>query len=173
MAAAGRDDRHLRQPKDAADIPTIGIDYAFFCDDLEAKEQRKMNDDELMEKGYTPMLIGRDSSTKAMFSDCVQCKGINDAFAVDMVTKGILQLGHPKVMLRSDGEPAIKSLRHEVARRLKAENVQVVPNTSVDSASAGLAESGVGMTKTKCRVLVAAAREMHGVAMKRNHPALP
>ena len=56
----------------------------------------------------------RDSETKAVFGHVVPRKGIDDKrFAVDALVSDIVWLGHTKVILKSDNEPAILKLLSE------------------------------------------------------------
>ena len=90
VAAAGRSDKHLRREagEDPDAIPTIAMDYAFFCESGEV-----VDDVALEEKGYAPIIIMRSKPDRLTWSDVVRCKGPQDPHAVDVVTKHILQSG--------------------------------------------------------------------------------
>ena len=57
----------------------------------------------------------------------------------------ILWLGHPAVMIRTDGEPSIKSLADAVVAVLKERGVRAVPDLTPkgDSQAEGVQEAAV------------------------------
>ena len=62
-----------------------------------------------------------------MFGHVVPQKGIDSKkFAVDAIVNDILWLGHTKVVLKSDNEPAILKLLIESLRELRANGLQRV-----------------------------------------------
>ena len=182
VAAMGRADQHVRGSEDDG-IAVVSMDYGFFSDstdrelllaqanlDIGARKNKGEEKD-----GATPILIIRDKRNKMIFGDVVTCKGAQDVGVVNRAVQHIEQCGHPEIMIRSDGEPAIKSLRNAVKTKLLEKGIRVVPNATptADSAGAGTAESAVKLIKDKTRVLVCWAREHHGVTMKSNHNLLP
>ena len=59
----------------------------------------------------------RDSETKSVFGRVVLQKGIDrNKFAVDAIVNDILWLGHTKLVLKLDNEPAILKLLIESLR---------------------------------------------------------
>ena len=87
----------------------------------------------------------------------------------------IILLDYSEIILRADGEPALQALREIVSQKLRERRVRVVPGKTpaYDSESARGIESGVKLIKDKTRTLVCWARELHGVWMQADHPALP
>ena len=60
--------------------------------------------------------MGRDRWTKAVCSFLVQCKGAGDCTMVDKVARWIDALGYRKVVLKTDGEPALVAVQEAIAR---------------------------------------------------------
>ena len=176
VAALSRSDRHLASKDDDSTIPVIGIDYGFFSDSKKEKEKSQDSDPAGgAVTSLTPILCFKDKSTKTIHADVVACKGAQDVRAVDMTVDHILRLGYPEIILRVDNEPAAKALRNAVTAKLKEKNVRVITQEPppYDSASSGSVESSVQQIKDKTRVLVCAARELHGVVMGTTHACLP
>ena len=57
-----------------------------------------------------------DRWTKAACSFLFQCKGTGDPTIVDKVARWIDALGYRKVVLKTDGEPALVAVQEAVAR---------------------------------------------------------
>ena len=73
------------------------------------------------EKGM-PTLIMKDSGTKTVCDWTVPRKGI-DAYAIVMLRKQIERLGHERIVMRSESEPAILALKEAVRREADVEVV--------------------------------------------------
>ena len=56
----------------------------------------------------------KDDETETTYADVVHRKGVED-WSVKCVVDHVVDLGHPKVVLRSDGESPIKALLKQVA----------------------------------------------------------
>ena len=67
------------------------------------------------------------------FAHILEEKG-SEAYAIERIAKEITDLGYSKVVLNEDQEPAIKSLREAVIRRINAikgdVNIQVITEES-------------------------------------------
>ena len=57
------------------------------------------------------LLVGKDRWTQTFFCYKVQRKGAQDLHTVDNVVKAIESMGHTKIALVTDGEPAIVQLQ--------------------------------------------------------------
>ena len=112
------------------DIPVIGIDYYFITTDgikarkeLEYAEsvEGEANLEENRKEGMiTKCIIIRDFMTKCIFSHVIPCKGADgDKYAVKCVVSSISWLGHARIILKSDGEPAILSLVKHAVKSLR------------------------------------------------------
>eukprot|EP00973_Karenia_brevis_P041958 5808959-Karenia_brevis.AAC.1 len=108
------------------------------------------------------------------FADVVHNKGV-DAHAVKMLVEHLVQLGHPEIRLRSDGEKPIKALMTAVGSEAKKYGIRVVPDLTPhgDSQSGGLQESAVDLVKKKVRCLWHYASELHGIPQEERSALLP
>ena len=57
--------------------------------------------------GKLRLLVGKDKWTQLFFCYKVQHKGAQDRHTIDNVLKAIESMGHTKITLVTDGEPAI------------------------------------------------------------------
>ena len=89
----------------------------------------------------------RDSETKSVFGHVVPQKGIGSKkFAVHAIVNDILWLGHMKVVLASDNEPAILKFLIESLRELRVNGLERVMSENspeYDPQANGSAEVGV------------------------------
>ena len=93
---------HRRMSKESRSVPVVGLDYMFMTD-----RQRKE------EESGSPILVIKDEKLKMVFAHVVPSKG-RDKYAIERMSKGLDMLGHKKVILKSDGENAIQSLKSSV-----------------------------------------------------------
>ena len=173
VAASGRRDKHASVSEDKDDeIACVACDYGFFT----SREDEDKPEEEL-EKKYTPFIATVDEKTKCTFGDVVHRKGVED-WSVKVMVEHIVDLGHPKVKLRSDGEKSIKALLAQVAAELKRKGVTVVPDQTPegDSQAGGVQEAAVKTVKDKTRCLWLQFCEMHGIRAEtgnHRHQLLP
>ncbi len=100
------------------DIPTVSIDYTFPGID---RLEEKTTDREIEEiENGAPVLVVYDDKTKALFANVVQKKG-RDPFAIKRTVQDLRWLGHRRINLRSDQEPAIGALKDRVSMQLNSE----------------------------------------------------
>ena len=62
------------------------------------------------------LLVGRDRWTTAVLLFVLQSKGIGDGTIVDKVARWVDALGYRKVVLKTDGEPALVAVQQAVAK---------------------------------------------------------
>jgi hypothetical protein len=97
-------------------VPIVGLDYFFLAESgIKTRAELQMTDDELSDarvKGdIVKCIIVRCLKSKAIFSHVVPVKGVDeDGFVVDLVVNIIEWLGHSRLILKSDNEPAIRAL---------------------------------------------------------------
>ena len=73
------------------------------------------------------VLVAKFLATKAVFAHVVPQKGVDpERYAVDWLAKDVLWLGHSKIILRTDNEPAIQKLLTEMLKVLKASKLEQV-----------------------------------------------
>lgn len=150
--------------------------YGFFTDGADKDHQaeqrhRTRGATDEAHGSYTPILVIRDKKYKAIFSNVVRCKGSQDPYGIALAVKHIERCGYPEIMLRTDGEPAIRSFQDAVKVELLKKGIRVIPNATpkADSAGAGTAESAVKLIKDKTSTLICWAKELHGVTMSSSH----
>ena len=61
------------------------------------------------QEGQTPILVFKDSQSKAIFAHACPRKGAHEA-VVDKVIEDLNALGYRRVLVKTDGEPAIVNL---------------------------------------------------------------
>ena len=105
-AARAKEDPHKRakvsdkDPEhDSEAHPIVSLDYQEL--------------DETSEKP-TRVIVGKDESTGSVFCHRVLVKGIGDEWAVKKVIQDIEDFGRNKIILKTDGEPAIKSFQSRI-----------------------------------------------------------
>ncbi len=83
---------HRRGKGDEGEAPVIGVDYMNTHCDQEKEEGKGM-----------PIVVLNDEKTKMIAAKVVPSKGV-DACVVDSVRRALEQLGHRRIILRSDSE---------------------------------------------------------------------
>ena len=90
----GRDDRHTRstQKDQYQGIPKLAS-YYFFIGRRRPnnKDERKAEEEEATREGQTPILVLKDSKSRAMFAHACPCKGAHEA-VVNQSHGGLEQL---------------------------------------------------------------------------------
>ena len=153
------------------------MDYMFMnsedCDQEETGEDRGM-----------PILVMSDQDSGVCFSSVVPKKG-SHPYAIMRVSNDLAILGHEKLILMSDGEPAIKSLKEavqadssmkiEVSGRTGAPREQIIKEESpaYDSRSNGYIESVIKSIQGKIRTMKDALESRLGLKIRDEHPSLP
>merc|ERR1712127_212290 len=100
------------------------------------------------------VLVAHCGSTKSMFAHAVPRKGADaDGYIVEQLMLDILWLGHARVVVRSDNEPALLQVIDRVMAALKMKGVSAASEGSVpyDPQSNGAAESTVKLLKGSAR----------------------
>ena len=128
-------------------MPEIGLAYAFL---------RETESDEAM-----IILVMKDRDSKMIFADAVEMKGRGLDGTVQRVVENLARLGHKKVILRSDQEPAIIDL---IAGVIAVRDDPTIPRNSPvgESQSNGLVERAVRSVKDQVRTLRLAHRKRVG-----------
>ena len=88
----------------------------------------------------------------------------------------ILQRGFPKVIVKTDQEPAILEVKREAAKLVRDEGgIEVVPEESQAyvSPTNGIAEQAIQAIERKVRTLKYSVEQLHGVKLPPNHAILP
>ena len=82
-------------------MTTVSMDYATIGDREDEADARKI-------------LVGKDRWTRSVFCHLVKCKGLGDGKIVDKIVKSVAEMGHTKIRLKTDGEPALVQVQGRV-----------------------------------------------------------
>ena len=86
--------------------------------------------------------VAKDRKTRMIFAHMIPRKGLVSLHGAEKMIKDIAKLGYREVVLKSDNEPALRSVQEEVKRR--REDPTILENSPVgDSKSNGAAEHAV------------------------------
>ena len=145
-----REMAHCLSAHEKRDFPLISVDYFFLS------SKGVVTRDEVDNKWDNPpdetlrVLAGRCSSTKTLFAHAVPQKGDDpNGYAAKCLSDSISWMGHSRVAIRSDNEPAIVALVSSAANIFKINGVDVTCKglTPYDPQSNGAAESAVRLVK--------------------------
>ena len=153
-----RDHRKLQSAKDRI-VPHVVMDYCF----LGAEG----------DESTAPILVVKDTSTRRIFTIPVPSKGIVSEFPARQLHNSICLLGHRKVVLKTDGEPAIIAVSNSVKERCS--QVDIIPENSVtgDSASNGEAENANKLVQNQVRTMYDALKARFSpLEVPSDHPTL-
>ena len=144
-------------------IPAIAIDYGYLNE----------RDDLLQEAAGAPILVSKCNRDRWIGAAIVPSKGA-DEYAVAELKNDVICGGFTEVLIRSDNEPAILSMKEAAATALKLAGVNVKTEESAlyDSQSNGLADSAVKDVKDAVRTNLACLVKRFGREFPGGHPIL-
>ena len=150
-----RDRPHRRVDRSEHALPELHFDYVFLGTRDESETQA--------------IQVMRDTKTGMMFAHHVPKKGMSNVHGAREIIKDVEKLGYDKIILRSDGEAALKSIQAEVARIREKETV--LENSPVgDSKANGVAERAVQAFGEQFRVIREGLQQRLQVRIPGNHP---
>ena len=156
VEALAREMAHRAGTSEERQFPLISIDYLFLSPKGVLLREEAKNRWEEPPEGCSIVLAGMCSATKALFAFAVPRKGDDaDGFAAKSLFDNISWLGHSRIAIRSDNEPAIVRLVAAAANLLRLSGVDVTIEGSVpyDPQTNGAAESAVKRVKGGLRTL--------------------
>ena len=135
---------------DLEGVPHVSMDYGFLGE-RESEEQ------------VSPVLVIRERRHKMTWAMLGSRKGTEFPWIARRAARFIDQLGHNRVTLRCDNEPAIEALAREIGQA-RQEGSQTVPGepASGRSQSNGIIERAVGLVAGQARTLKAALEHRIG-----------
>ena len=141
VAARAVEDAHrLRGPPSEADGPEVHWDYCFL--------RNRPGDPSV------PVSVGEDRKTRCFIAHVVPGKGAKTEWIPIQLARDLRKMGYfGRVVVRSDGEPAIKDLMVELARA-RGDAETAIENTAPgDSRSNGYAERAVRSVEEQVRAI--------------------
>ena len=138
---------------DLEGVPHVSMDHGFLGDG--DSEDR-----------VSPVIVIRERRHKMRWAMLVPRKGTEFPWIAKRAAKFIDQLGHNRVTLRSDNEPAIEALAREIAQA-RQDGSQTVPERPPvgESQSNGIIECAVGLSAGQARTLKAALEHRIGASV--------
>ncbi len=183
----GRGLQHLRKAIGSM-IPIVGIDYFFLTKggvkrreelDFPAGQAGDAALEEARAKGdVVKCLLLRCFLTKTIFAHVVPQKGLDEANVVCDFVLGCLQwLGHTRIILKSDNEPAVEAVVKRVVELAKIEikdldQVSKEDPASYDSQSNGGTEVGIRIVRGLLRTLKLCLEQRIGKYIPVDHPVM-
>jgi hypothetical protein len=162
VCVAGRRDnpahRSIKVEGDEIAVPELSMDYCFV---------RREEEEEVV-----TILVIKDRISRAIRAVRVVRKGAESESEVVRVVECVRSFGHRgKVVLKSDGEPAILALKEAIARKLPEGTISV-ESAATESESNGTIENGVKLMKGMMRVHLLALERKVGGRFPSTHPVV-
>ncbi len=149
---------HYRTKRGAGEVPEVSFDYAFIRRDTEEE--------------VATLLVMRDRDSKSIRAWALEHKGVDMAETVNRAVAGIQQLGYRgRVLIRTDGEGALKALRNAITAALP-DGATPISTPVGESASNGIIEGAVKIVKGLLRVHLLALERKIGATFPAKHPVL-
>ncbi len=149
---------HFRQKRVAGEVPEVAFDYAYI---------RRDDEEEV-----ATLLVMRDRDSKALRAWVLEHKGADLVETVDRAVTGIRQLGYSsRVLIRTDGEPALLALRNAIIKGLP-DGATPISTPVGESSSNGGIEGAVKIVKGMLRVHLAALEKKISARFPSGHPVL-
>ena len=156
----GRADPHRRsrQKDEESDIPKLASDYFFIGQRRPASRQEREQEEAQAERdGQTPIIVLKDTKSKALFAHACPCKGAHESVVTRLVAD-LNTLGYKRVLVRTDGEPAILDLWAKVQQQWGGE-IAKVESAAGDHDSNGDAEQAVQKVEDEVRTWLDATND--------------
>ena len=157
----GRGFPHTKSPANLMSV--IGVDYFFITADgikmkNELEQLTNTDGDNAIEDARArgdiiKCVVVRDSLSKCVFGHVIPQKGVDEnGFVANLIAEDVHWLGHAKIVIKSDNEPAVQSLVRRVVEIVRAEviagnTVSQESSTKHDSQSNGGTEIGVRLLR--------------------------
>ena len=153
-------------------IPLLSCDYLFITP-KGVFLRKELPDEEIQEA--LKVLVMYCSATKALFAHAVPKKGVDqNGYIVNQVKQNAIWLGHPKVVLKGDNEPALVQVLEAAATALRSAGVSANDEGSVpyDPQTNGAAENAVKLLKGTLRANLLGLERQLQARIPVDHPAL-
>ena len=164
VLSRGRDEARLKQETKEKLIPVVQMDYA---------EAGVENDPHNNFK----MIVAKDMASGMGAAIAIQTKGPKDEYAVAAMCSFLKELGHTRMDLRSDNEPAIlafvEAVKLKTAQYEEIETIFTTSGPRHSHQSVGGAERFVQTVRGLMRTFVVQLEEKTGMKVKPDSPILP
>ena len=143
VQARAREDKHYKAVNAERELglPRVSLDYGQLEDTVEGEAGVKVT----YKKRF---VVGRDRWSRFTFAHLVKCKGLGDDTVVKKLTKSVDKLGYRKMVLKTDGEPALVAVQAAVAKNRDQDTLCENPPAH-DHQANGDAERAVGELKAQ------------------------
>ena len=108
-----------------------------------------------LQQGRILLLVMKCRTSLAFASTALTSKAGDDGHSIRFICSFFRQLGHRRIIMRSDGEPALKLLLENAVTATPSLEAVMKNSAPGDAAQNGTAERAVGEIKAHCRVLLA------------------
>ena len=137
------------------EVPEIVFDYAFMGAKGDSETQA--------------ILVIKDRRTRMYFSHVVPRKGLASQHGANVMLEDLKKLGYGTVLLKCDGEPALKAVQEEVARVREGQTL-LENSPAGDSQANGAAERAVQSVGEQVRAIRAGLEQRLGAQIPGAHP---
>ena len=130
VKARGREDQHKAKKSDDQAVVKVSMDYCSV--------------------GEMKLLVGREDKSKHVFCHLCKCKGLGDDRIVDKIMRSISDTENTKIVLKTDGEPALVQVQDRI---ISVRTQPTIPENppAYDPQANGGAERGVQEVKAQLR----------------------
>ena len=164
-------------------VPILGLDYFFLTSKgVMLKEELQMSSEEIetaRDNGsIAKCLVVRCFASKNVFGHVVPRKGLDeDGIVVTMILRDLEWLGHTRVIIKADNEPAIQTLAQRVTELAKVEikdmaQVSREDPAAYDSMSNGGTEIGVQLLRGLFRTIKLGLEQKINKIVPIDHPLI-
>ena len=156
VASWGLAQKHLSVEHGAEEVPTVSSDFFYMGEEDETAP---------------PFLVVTDRRTKSLAASALPNKKVKTLSNVRFFGNFLKSLGYPKVVNKSDGEPALMALKTEAAKHA---GIEAVPKESPagDHQANGEAENAVKEVKRRIRAIRGTLETKRKEKIKEDHPIL-
>ena len=151
-------------------IPLISCDYLFVTQ-KGVFSKSELSEDE--REDALKVLVAYCSATGSMFAHAVPSKGVDEeGYIVEQLKQDVLWLGHSKVIVRSDNEPALLQVVATTLTALKVAGVASSDEGSVpyDPQTNGAAENAVKLFKGTLKAMMLGLERQLEARVPIDHP---
>ena len=173
VAGRATGEQHIAR-KEEKQISTFSMDYLYLTKSRIVEREALLAGEEVELK----VLVAKDSKSKTIFAHAVDAKGSDDeGYGITRIVEDIAWLGHTKLILKSDNEPAILKLLKDALKTARVEiqeleQIQDEQAVKYDSKTNGDAENAVKQVTKQMRTLKLCLEKRVGKKIPTSHPLM-